>query len=154
MDEVAAEIILHERAGRSTLNFVSGFLPDYALSIENGYASLFQLASGGDNSLVWQTGVAQSGVNNSATYGLTFAYSLLGLSSGENLGLFGIMVSSSGYSSPETIGGNLTGANGWRNTQTQTAFSTYTITPVPEPSTLAICGLSGLATLLAVRRRK
>jgi hypothetical protein len=140
--------------GRSTLNFASGFLPDYAISIENGWASLFQLASGGNNSLVYQTGVAQSGVNNSATYGLTFGYSLLGLSAGQSLNLFGIMVSGSGYSSPEAIGGGLTGANGWGNTQTQTAYSVYTITPVPEPSTLALCGLSGLAALFVIRRRR
>lgn len=138
---------------RSTLNFVSGFLPDYGISVENGFASLFQLASGGNNSLVWQTGSAQSGVNNSATYGLTFTYSTLGLSAGQSLGLFGIMVSSTGYSSPEAIGGGLSGAEGYGNTQTQTSFSTYTITPVPEPATMALAG-SGLALLNILRRRR
>jgi len=139
---------------RSTLNFASGFLPDYALSIQNDYASLFQLVAGGNNSLVWQTGTSQSGSDSSATYGLTFAYSLLGLSAGQSVGLFGIEVSATGYSSPEAIGGGLTGTEGYGNTQTQTAFSTYTITPVPEPSTLALAGLSGLLTLVLARRRR
>jgi hypothetical protein len=30
----------------------------------------------------------------------------------------------------------------------------FTVSAVPEPSTLAICGLSGLAMLFAVRRQK
>jgi hypothetical protein len=138
---------------RSTLNFASGFAPDFAVSIENGYASLFQLASGGNGSLGWQTGAPQSGANNSATYGLTFGYASLGLSAGESLNLFGLMVSGTGYSSPEAIGGSLTGINGWDNSQDQTAYSVYTIT-VPEPSVLALCGLSGLAALFVNRRRR
>jgi hypothetical protein len=140
---------------RSTLDFASGFSPDYAISIENGYASLFQLNSGVNNSLGWLAGASQSGVNNSATYGLTFSLSDIGITpgSGQSFELFAVEVSTSGYSSPEAIGGGLTGANGWGYTQTQTSFSTYTVTAVPEPTTMALCGFSGLAAFFLVRRR-
>ena len=137
--------------GQSILNFVSGYQPDYAISIENGYASLFQLANGGNNSLNWITGAAQSGANNSATYSLSFNLSSLGLAAGQSFSLFGIEVSTSGWSSPEAIGGGLTGVNGWGGTQTQTSFSTYTT--VPEPSTMVL-GAAGMATLLQLRRRR
>lgn len=142
-------------SGRSILVFDSGFSPDYAISIENGYASLFQLVSGGANSLIWTTGTALSGMNNDPTYSLTVGLSQFGITpgSGQSFGLFGIMVSGTGYSSPEAIGGTMSGTSGWGNTQTQLTYSTY-ITAVPEPSSMALFALSGLATLVAIRRRR
>lgn len=135
---------------RSTLDFAAGFLPDYAISIQNNYASLFQLAAGGNNSLNWITGTSQSSANNSATYSLAFNLANLGMAAGQSFDFFSLEVSSSGYSSPEAIGGTLTGSSGWGSTQTQTGFATYTT--VPEPSVFAL-GASSLTIWFLIRRR-
>lgn len=136
---------------RSTLTFASGFRPDYAVAIEGTYASLFQLASGGANSLNWVTGTGQAG-SGSATFNLSIPLSSLGLSAGQSFEFFGTLISTSGYRSSEALGGNLTGTDGW-NPFTQTSFSTYTIAAVPEPSTLALLSLGSLA-LARIARRK
>jgi hypothetical protein len=65
--------------------------------------------------------------------------------------LFGTYTSNSGYRSDEALPGNDAGAQGW-NPFIQTALATYTIA-VPEPSSLALFGLSGVAMLLGFRRR-
>jgi len=141
----------YSSSGRSTLTFASGFNPDYAVSIEGTYASLFQLNSGGDNSLTWITGAGQSG-SGSATFTLSIPISDLGLTSGQSLELFGTLTSTSAYRSTEAIAGADTGVVGW-TPFTQTAFSTYT-TAVPEPSTLALLGLSGALASRTLRRRR
>lgn len=147
--------------GQSTLNFASGFTPNYAIAMQPGtgisFGGLWQLTTGGGaNSLPFVTsvGLSPTGSDAAGTYTFSFNLASVGLTAGQSFGLFGLEVSTSGYSSAEAIGSNLTGANGWGGTQTQSTSSTYTTTPVPEPSTLAMASLSGLATLLAIRRRK
>ena len=144
--------------GQSILDFASGFAPNYAIAMQPdsgiNFGGLWQLANGGANSLPYVNSVnlSPTGVDTAGTYTFSFNLSDVGLTGGQSFELFGMQISQTGYSSPEALGGNLIGGNGWGNTQTETSFSTYTT--VPEPSTLAICGLSGLAALLAVRRRK
>jgi hypothetical protein len=146
---------------QSILNFGSGgFTPNYAISLVPAgganFGGLWQLtAGGGANSLpfVSTVNLSPTGSDGAGTYTFSFSLSSLGLTAGQSFNLFGLEVSTTGYSSAEAIGGTLTGANGYGNTQTVDTFSTYT-TAVPEPSTLALGGLSALATLLAVRRRK
>jgi len=144
---------------QSILNFAGGFTPNYAISlVPNGanFGGLWQLANGGANSLPFVSSVSLSptGTDVAGTYTFSFSLASVGLTAGQSFNLFGLEVSTTGYSSAEAIGGTLSGSNGYNNTQTVTAFSTYTTTPVPEPATLALVGLSGLATLVAVRRRK
>jgi hypothetical protein len=144
---------------QSVLNFGGGFVPNYAISLVPAGASfggLWQLANGGGNSLPFVSSVSLSptGSDGAGTYTFSFSLSSVGLTAGQSFNLFGLEVSTTGYSSAEAIGGTLSGANGYGNTQTVTAFSSYTTTPVPEPATLTLVGLSGLATLVAVRRRK
>lgn len=136
---------------RSTLTFATGFRPDYAVAIEGTYASLFQLTSGGANSLNWLTGATQPG-SGSATFNLSIPLSSLGLSAGQSFELFGSLISTSGYRSSEGMGGNLTGSDGW-NPFTQATFSTYTTTVVPEPASLALFGLGALALGRMARRK-
>jgi len=140
---------------QSVMTFDSGFLPDYGISIENGYASLFQLANGPAGSFTYITGASQSSLNNSATYSLTINLAQIGLTpgAGQSFGLFGTLISTTGYRSTEALAGNDTGTQGV-NPFTQTSFASYTTTAVPEPTTLALAGLSGCLTLLALRRRK
>ena len=144
---------------QSILNFSSGFAPNYAIALQpdNGvnFGGVWQLANGGANSLPYidSLNLNPTGTDAQGTYTFSFTLADVGLTAGQSFDLFGLQVSDTGYSSPEALGGTLTGSSGWGGTQTETSFSTYTTT-VPEPSTLAICGLSGLAVLLAVRKRK
>ncbi len=135
-------------SGQSVLTFASGFSADYALGIGNGFASLFTLANGGNNSLTYNTGASQGGAS---PYSLTVSLASLGLTAGQSFNLFGTLVSESGYRSSETVAGNDTGTQGW-NPYTQTSFSTFTTTAVPEPSTVFL-SLSGVATFVLLRRR-
>jgi hypothetical protein len=160
-DQLRTAISQYNGSGsQSILNFGSGgFAPAYAIAMQPGsginFGGLWDLANGGANSLPFNSSVnlSPTGSDGAGTYTFSFSLSSIGLTAGQSFNLFGLEVSTTGYSSAEAIGGTLTGANGYGNTQTVDTFSTYT-TAVPEPSTLALGGLSALATLLAVRRRK
>jgi hypothetical protein len=145
---------------QSILNFSPGFAPNYAIALQPNspinFGGLWQLANGGANSQNFITSVnlSPTGSDAQGTYNFSFNLSSIGLTpnSGQSFELFGLQVSTTGYSSPEALGGTLTGANGWGNTQTETSFSTY-VTTVPEPSTMML-GAAGLATLLLLRHRR
>lgn len=142
----------YSSSGQSVLTFASGFAPEYALDIGNTYASLFGLANGGNNSLNYITGAAQS---SASPYSLTVPLTDLGLTAGagQSFELFGTLVSESGYRSTEAIAGNDSGTQGW-NPFTQTSFATYTtVMTVPEPSTMVL-GAGGMAMLLLLWRRR
>lgn len=147
-------------ANRSLMTFTGGFLPDYAIALgpaSDNFGGLWQLANGGANSLnfVNSVNLNPTGNPNSPTYTFSFNVSDIGLTpnSGATFELFGTYTSNSGYRSDEAVPGNDVGAQGW-NPFLQTAFSSYTIVAVPEPSTLALLGMSGMGMLLALRRRK
>ena len=144
-------------ANRSLLTF-TGMLPDYAIALgpsSDNFGGLWQLANGGANSLNYinTVNLNPTGTPNSPTYTFSFNVSDIGLTpnSGATFELFGTYTSNSGYRSDEALPGNDAGAQGW-NPFIQTALATYTIA-VPEPSTLALFGLSGVAMLLRLRRR-
>lgn len=146
---------------QSILNFgTGGFTPNYGIALQPGsginFGGLWSLSNGGANSqnYVASIGLAPTGSDAAGTYTFSFSLSSVGLTAGQSFNLFGLEVSTTGYSSAEVIGGTLSGALGYGGTQTVTAFSSYTTTPVPEPATLALAGGSGLMALLAVRRRK
>lgn len=147
-------VVSGNNGGQSVVTFASGFAPEYAVSIQNGYASLFQLANGVANSFTWITGSSQSGVNNSATYSLSFTLSDIGLTpgAGQSINLFGTYTSDTGYRSTEAVAGDATGTQG-SNPFTQASFVTYMTTPVPEPSSMVLAG-SGLVLLYLIRRRR
>ena len=131
---------------RSGLNLP--FAADYAIGADSGYAAIWQLASGVNNSLVWKAGLGALPASGSI---FTMNVADLGLTanSGQSFNFAAMMVSKDGWSSPEVIGGSITGTNGRGGTQTITSGSTYTL--VPEPSSTALMGL-GFAALLVVRR--
>ena len=135
-------------SARSGLNLP--FAADYAIAADGGYGALWQLAEGGNNSLVWKRGVGTIPTSGSV---LTLNVSDLGLTanSGQTFNFAAMMVSTSGYSSPEAIGASITGAHGHGQTQTITSGSSYTL--IPEPSSSLLMGL-GLAGLVALRLRR
>jgi MYXO-CTERM domain-containing protein len=145
--------------GQSILNFSSGFAPNYAIALQPGssisYGGLWQLANGGANSQNFITSVnlSPTGSDTQGTYSFSLDLTSIGLTpnAGQSIELFGLQVSPTGYSSPEALGGTLTGTSGWNNTQTETSFSTYVATP--EPSTMAL-GAAGLGSLFLLRRRR
>jgi hypothetical protein len=144
-------------ANRSLMTFAGGFSPDYAIALgpsSDNFGGLWGLANGGPNSLPFINSVnlVPTGTPVNPTYTFSFNVSDMGMTpnSGATFELFGAYISNSGYRSDEAVAGNDVGAQGW-NPFLQTALATYTI--VPEPSSLALFGLSGLAMLLRLRRR-
>jgi hypothetical protein len=143
------------------LNFNTGFAPNYVIGLQPdsgiNFGGLWKLANGGANSqnFVNSINLSPTGSDAQGTYNFSFNIADLGLTpgAGQSFELFGLQVSTTGYSSSEALGGNLTGTPGWGGTQTETSFSTYT-TAVPEPSMTALWALSGVAGLVFVMRRR
>ena len=130
------------------------FAADFAIGVDKGWGGLWELANGGGNSLIYKTtalggGFGEGGVGTGKVLTINVADLGLTANSGQSFNFAAIMVSGSGWSSPEVIGGSITGTNGHGGTQTITSGSTYTL--VPEPSSTALMGL-GFAALLVVRR--
>lgn len=144
-------------ANRSTMTFVAGFSPDYALALgpsSDNFGGLWQLANGGANSLnfVSSANLSPTGTGGSATYTFSIALSAIGITPGNSFRLFGSYTSNSGFRSDENLPGAATGTQGWNNF-TQTSFVTYNVAPVPEPTSLML-GASGLALMYVIRRRR
>jgi hypothetical protein len=158
-DQLRSALSQYGGAGQqSILNFSAGFAPNYAIALQPAsginFGGIWQLANGGANSQIFDTSInlSPTGADTAGTYNFSFNLSSVGLTAGQSFEFFGLQVSQTGYSSPEALGGTLSGANGWGNTQTVTSFSTFTT--VPEPSTFALCGISMLITSVLVRRRR
>ena len=131
------------------------FAADFAIGVDKGWGGLWELANGGNNSLIYKTtalggGFGTGGVGTGKV--LTINVSDLGLTanSGQSFNFFAMMVSGTGYTSSEFIGASsISGNLGYGNTQTVGTGTSYTL--VPEPSTGMLMGL-GVAGLLVVRR--
>ena len=148
-DGLRSAISGYSGSARSGLNLP--FAADYAIAADGGYGGLWQLASGGNNSLVWKATVGNIPTSGSV---LTLNVSDLGLTanSGQTFNFAAMMVSTSGWSSPEAIGASITGSNGYGGTQTITSGSSYTLVPEPSSSLLMGLGLAGLAVLRRTRK--
>ena len=144
---------------RTLASFPSGFGADYALSIENGFIGVFGLASGGAGSLNFLFGQGQSGNSLDSTYSInlsTAEMSQLGLTagSGQTFHFVGSLITTGAYRSNETIGASITtpgdasGNAGLNNPQVFSSSLAYTLTQVPEPSSVSLICLT-IATTLA-----
>src|ERR1035437_489909 len=117
-------------SGRSLLTFASGFQPNYAVALAPaaaGTGGLWQLANGGNNSLVYIGSVNLAPLNNSGPYTFSFPAALIGMIPGirSTIQVFGTYVRTAGYRSMEAIAGNLTGTQGW-SPFIQTAYANFT----------------------------
>ena len=147
---------------RSTLTFQSGFSADYAVAIDNGFGGLWQLASGGNNSLLYSKSVnlSPTGTATSSTYTFNLNVTDLGLSanSGQSFQFVGTYLNNSNvWRSDEALGFNISGGNpgsggigAYPNT---TATSSLSFQTIPEPSSASLMAL-GTAALLSLRRRR
>lgn len=162
-DQLRSAISEYGGSGQqSILDFSSGFAPNYAIALEPGsginFGGIWQLANGGSDSLPYidSINLSPTGSDSQGTYTFSFDLSDIGLTpgQGQSFELFGLEVSTTGYSSGEALGGTVTGSSGWGNTQTETSFSTYTTEAVPEPASAALSVIGGFAILFLVRRRR
>jgi len=142
---------------RSLLTMPSGFGADYAIALgpaSDSYGGLWQLANGGNNSLVSISSVNLNPTGNASASTYTFSFDVrqIGLSpnSGQSIRLLGTYISNSGYRSDEALAGDVSGTQGY-NPFTGTADPSYTI--VPEPSTGLLFGLAAFCAVLGRRRR-
>ena len=117
---------------QSILDFSSGFAPNYAIALQpdNGinFGGVWQLANGGANSLPYVDSInlTPTGTDTQGTYTFAFTLADIGLTAGQSFELFGMQISDTGYSSPEALGGTLTGSSGWGGTQTEVwVFNLY-----------------------------
>jgi hypothetical protein len=147
---------------RSILQFNTGFNADYAIALNSEYGGLWQLAAGGNNSLVFNSGVnlTPTGTQTNTSYGFNTNVSNIGLSanSGESFKFVATYLNAgNSFRSDEAIGFNIAGDNpgngGIGNYPTTTATSESTFTTIPEPSTYALIALGAAFLLWRVRRR-
>ena len=108
---------------------------------------------------------ATSGVNTTTGYELVIPLSAIGYTGGNVEILADINGGGEGYLSNQFLpglpvgtgnlgGGGPYGPGGGTFNFSSTPGEFFTVAPAPEPTTLALLGLSGLATIVAIRRRK
>ena len=144
--------------GRSTT--LLPFAADFAIGVDKGWGGLWELADGGNNSLIYRTtaldgGFGASGVGTGKVLTINVADLGLTANSGQSFNFFAMMVSNTGYTSSEFIGASsISGNLGYGNTQTLGTGTSYTLIPEPSIGMLMGLGLAGLAVLRLRRVRK
>lgn len=150
---------------RSILTFNSGFTANYAIALNNGFAGLWQLSSGGNNSLSFITAanLSPTGTATSASYSWNINVTNIGLTanSGQSFKFVGTYLNAgNSFRANEAIGFNIAGGNpgngGIGSYPNTVAGSEFTFQTVPEPSTYALLGAGALVLggHLVRRRRR
>ena len=145
---------------RTLLNFPTGFNASYALAFdgEGNNVVLYQLAAGGNNSLVYITSATPA--NNIFT--ISFPATSIGLTmtATNSFNFVGSLINDAAYRSNETIGMSTTtpGTSGDApnaGSTGTTTFTTFDTFPVPEPATWAMMvGGFGVLAGAALRCRR
>lgn len=146
---------------RSLLSFQNGFAADYAFAMNTGFAAVWQLATGGNNSLIYKNSANLNSVTStSSTFTFNFNVSEIGMTanSGQSFNFVGSYLNAgNSFRSDEAFGFNPSGGNpgngGIGNYPTTTVSSSLSFQTVPEPSSASLMAL-GTAGLLALRRRR
>jgi hypothetical protein len=148
---------------RSIVTFNTGFTANYAFAADTGFGGLWTLASGGDNSLIFNTGTGfgPTGNASAASYTWSFNVSNIGLTanSGESFKFVGTYLNSgNSFRSDEAFGFSISGGNpgagGIGSYPNTIATSEFTFQTIPEPSTYALLGLTAAALGAHVIRRR
>jgi hypothetical protein len=137
--------------GQSTIGTIS-------LYVNNNHISTMGTANGALSG-------ATSGANTSTGYELVIPLSSIGYTGGNVEVLADVNGGGEGYLSNQFLpglpvgtgnlgGGGPFGPGGGTFNFSSTPGEFFTVAPAPEPTTLALLGLSGLATIVAIRRRK
>jgi hypothetical protein len=136
---------------RTLATFAPGFEADFGLALGDGFASIFDLETGGNDSLIFLDNQTPAGSPAS----ISFDPALLGLSVGDTFTFVGTLISDTAFRSDETFGaatfdGNASGNPGFAGGVT---FSeSFSATVIPEPTSALAVGASGL--LMLGRRRR
>ena len=148
---------------RSIVTFNTGFTADYAIALNNGFAGLWGLVSGGNNSLTFVTAanLTPTGTGTSATYSWDINVTNIGLTanSGQSFKFVGTYLNGgNSFRSDEALGFGISGGNPGNGVPpsyvSTTATSEFTFETVPEPSTYALLGLAATALGAHVIRRR
>lgn len=113
-------------SNKSILNFPSGFLPDYAIAFDQGFAAIFELVNGGPVSFnyVGSGNLTPTGAT-APVYTFSATKAQLGLASGSSFKFLASYIATSAYRSNELIGDVGPAANPGFTDYTATTFNTY-----------------------------
>ena len=148
---------------RSIVTFNTGFTANYAIALNNGFAALWGLTNGGNNSLpfIVAANLTPTGSATSATYSWNINVTNIGLTAnaGQSFKFVGTYLNGdNSFRSDEALGFSISGGNpgngGIGSYPNTVATSEFTFQTIPEPSTHALLALSAVALGgYAVRRR-
>ncbi|MCK7590241.1 T9SS type A sorting domain-containing protein [Subsaxibacter sp. CAU 1640] len=116
----------YDGTNRSTINFPPGFQPDYAISMNNGFAGLFEIAEGGSHNFIQSANLAPTGSPSATIYTFNINFSNIntvpGLESFKFLATY--LNGGNAFRSNESIGRNNAGASnpGYGTMQMETYF--------------------------------
>ncbi len=113
---------------RATLDFPSGFLPDYAIALDQGFGGIWELVNGGSHTYINSANLTPSGNPDAATYTFTVAKTDIGITTDIIFKFLATYVSESGYRSNEFIGDPGPANNPQNGPYTATTFSSYVST--------------------------
>ena len=110
---------------RATLNFPSGFVPDYAIALDQSFAGIWELVNGGSHNYINSANLTPSGNPNAATYTFTVAKADIGLTGVVVFNFLATYGSETGYRSNEFIGEAGPANNPDNTPYTATSFLSY-----------------------------
>ena len=142
--------------GTSELTFAAGFNPDYAITIEDGFAGLFQLNAGGAGSLGFVTTLNFTPTGNPSLQQREgeLLLSDIGLLAGDSFKWVATYLNSGNAFRSDELNGQdtLPGGNIGNNPFT---FDNYNLVQsVPEPATTTLLGVGLLAGVSWMRRKR
>ena len=112
---------------KSILTFPSGFLPDYAIAFDQGFAAIFELVNGGANSFPYRGSgnLTPTGTPTAAVYSFSALKTEIGITSDPSFKFLATYNSITSFRSNEFIGDAGPATNpGWSD-YTATTFNTF-----------------------------